>query len=372
MADTPDPANTPSGRPPVDPAGAATPPPPPPAYAYAPPPAQQPKGGSYIRRALTSLLFTILLISLLTNFYLGSMVYQLTSGPRESVYQAGTSEQRIVIIPIDGMIGDDTQRFVREALKQLRDNPPAAIILRVNSGGGGVGPSDRIYEALRTYRTEMEQEHGRDVPVIASFGSVAASGGYYIAMVADTIIAERTSITGSIGVMAPAFTIHNMLDKIGVTPEIIESTRSPKKDIANNIARPWDEVDREKVRQILDSAYERFVDVVYEGRQSVLTTREAVIEVADGEALTSDQAKQKKLIDRIGYLSDAIDAAATAAGLQDPRVTQIQPARGFSLAALLHADPPRAADLDLSAERVRNWVLEGAAPRLMYWSGIGG
>lgn len=370
MADTPDPTNTPSGRPPVDASGASTPPPPPPpAYGYPPPPPAG-KGGSYIRRGLTSLLFTVLLISLITNFYLGSMVYQMTSGPSESVYQAGDSTQRVVILPIDGMIGDETERFVRQALKKMRDQPPAAIVLRVNSGGGGVGPSDRIYEMLRRYRAEMEQEHGKPVPMIASFGSVAASGGYYVAMTADTIFAERTSVTGSIGVMAPVFTVNEMLDKIGVTPEIIEATGSPKKDVANNIARPWNEADREKVREILDSAHERFVDVVEQGRQDVLTSREAVLEVAQGEAYTANEAMDLKLVDQIGYLQDAIDAAAVAAGLDNPHVTQIRPARSFGLAALVHHDAPSMADF--SAERVHNWLLESSAPRVMYWSGMGG
>ena len=363
---TPHAEGGPPGRPPVDPSGSATPPPPPPGYQPAP---QSSRRGGIFSRILTSLFTGILLASLLANVWFGIYFYQMNVGPSETVYQTGQSAERLVILPISGMIDSGTHGFVRDSLQSLRQSPPAAIILRVESGGGGVGPSDRVWKELQRFRADMKQR-GNEVPIIASFGSVAASGGYYIAAPSDQIFAEPTTTTGSIGVMAPAFTIDKMLENIGVTPEIIEAPGSPKKDLANNIARPWTEADRDKLRQILDQAYEQFVDVVHQGRNDVLS-EEQVREVASGEAFTAQQAKQNKLVDEIGYLADAIDAAAQAANIQDePRVTQMRRPQGFGALGLIHADPPALSKLSAGSPReARRWLMEATAPRLMYWWG---
>src|SRR5690606_2688533 len=114
----------------------------------------------------------------------------------------------------------------------LRENKPKALILRIDSGGGTVGASDRIWNELARFRQETE------IPIVASFGSIAASGGYYIAAGADHIIAEPTCITGSIGVMANVMTFDRLLDKVGVTPEVLVAQGSPEKDVANNVFRP--------------------------------------------------------------------------------------------------------------------------------------
>lgn len=367
MSDQPQSPDSPSpqSRPPVEPTF-STPPPPPPGYAppvYAPPPA--PRSG-VMSKIATTLITTVLFSSLLANLYLGSFfVGSIRSGPRESEYQAGDSDQRIVILPIQGMINAEQAEFVRQAIKVLDDSPPAAIILRTDTGGGLVAPSDRIWNLLRQYK----QDHP-DIPIIASFGSITASGGYYIAAVSDHIIAEPTTLTGSIGVISQGFTVERLLDKIGVTPEISTSTRSIDKAFLD-ISRPRTEEDRQKLRLILDDAYDRFVDVVHQGRKHVLD-KDQVLALATGRIFTAKEALENKLVDEIAYLDRAIEVAKEKAGLDaeiTPQVTLMRRPQGISLLGMLHTSRPGIqlpGVESLSSAQVRSWLLEMGVPRLAY------
>lgn len=367
MADQQDPSQPQyrAARPPVDPSAASAPPPPPPGGPMMYPPLLYPppqKGGSWITRIITSLIVTLLIGSVFLNLYLGAAVVGLTSGPREAAYINAISTERIVILPIEGLIDDSTARFVHESLQSLRDNRPNALVLRVDSGGGYVGPSDQIWDMLAQFKKET------GLPIIASFGSTAASGGYYVAASSDQIFAEPTTLTGSIGVIAQAFTVEQLLQKIGVTPEVIASTDSTKKDMLNPM-RAWTEEDRDKLRSILDSAYNRFVEVVHQGRSKTGVSIDDVRALATGEAYTTEQAIQLKLVDGQGYLRDAIEAAKTAAGLsgQEVRVTRMGQPRGLGLSLLGAAPDTGAASLrDVTGRQLRGWVLELTAPQMLY------
>ena len=317
----------------------------------------------WLSRTLTGLLTSVLLVSLLMNLYLGIFFVSVTRGPSESVYVKGDaeSENRIVILPISGTIDDETSAFVRRALTALRDNTPRALVIRVESGGGGVSASDQIWHELSRFKQDTK------IPVVASFGAMAASGGYYVAMPADHIVAEPTTITGSIGVIAHAFTVHELLEKVGVTPEIIAATEATEKDMLNP-ARPWTDKDRRKLRLILDQAQTRFVDVVDRGRPGL--DRAAVRSLATGEALTASRAIEAKLVDSEGYLDAAIDKAKQLAVMDtgaDPMVTVMAPKRGLNLLRTLATDtPPPSA---ITADRARDWLIELTTPRLEYrWS----
>ena len=358
----------PSGRPPVDPTGSAAPPTPPPGYEPTSSHASQNGRSSPVatifKLATSGTLIVLLIGSLAANIYLGYLVSEMMAGPREATYQpgAGTTDQRIVIVPIDGLIGEGTHSFLRSALDELRNDPPAAIILRVDSPGGGVGASDRMLHAIKRFRAEMKQG-GHDIPIVASFGSYAASGGYYVSMASDQIIAEPTCMTGSIGVIAQAFTVNELMNKVGVTPEIVTSTDSTKKDMLNTF-ESWDEQDRQKLRGILDTHYQQFVAVVAEGRDGKLS-REQVQALATGEAFMAEEAEEKNLVDSVGYLTDAIDAAAQAAQITgEPRVTQMQRPVSFGLGSLVGGESPRWSQMD--AQAARHWLLEAASPRVMY------
>lgn len=338
-------------------------PPPPPGY----PPmmfSQPPRRASFWGRIGTGLLTSLFFLSILLNIYLGAYFASSISGPTEKPYLAGDTDHRIVILDVTGLIDESTAAYVRDSLKELRSNKPAAVILRVDSGGGTVAASDIIAHDIEQFRRDT------GVPVVASFGGIAASGGYYISAQCDKIVAEPTCITGSIGVIAQIVTVDKLLEKVGVTPEVIVATDSKKKDVANNIMRHWDDQDRDKVRMILDHAHARFVDVVYNGRQKYFSSRDEVKALATGEVFTSDQARQNKLIDQVGYLDDAITEAKTLAKLDVTKtyaVTRMSTRQGLSISF------SSARQMTLDTGELRRMLGDLASPRIEYrWSYPGG
>lgn len=363
MSQTPNAPRDPS-RPPQDSGLPNSFPPPPPPPGYAPmmyPPPQPPARNSILSRIMVSVITSVLLLSIGMNIYLGIIFAASLSGPSETTYEVGNSTKRIVILNVKGTIDDSAAAFVHEAVKALRDNPPSAVVLRVDSGGGGVSASDRIWHDLTTFHKNSK------VPVVASYGSAAASGGYYISAFADYIIAEPTCMTGSIGVMAPIFTVQGLVEKIGVTPETIVATQSPRKDVANDIMRAWTEDDRKVVKGLLDHAYERFVTIVAEGRSKHLKPEEVRI-LADGSIYTASQAVDNKLVDGVGYLDDAIAKATELAALPKgtkPTVTLMQPRKPFRLASLLDMSTGSIAS-GIDADQIRTWLNDLATPRLEY------
>jgi len=363
MPDQPDQnqADPSQGRSPIDPSFSAPPPPPPAGYPppYYAPPQGKPSGG-VVSKVATSLIATVFVSSILLNVYFAIILSQQVSlGPVvEQTHQEGETTERIVILPVMGVINDETSTFVSLAMRALEDDPPAAIVLRVNSGGGTVGASDRIWHQLDSFRAKHPK-----VKIVASYGSYAASGGYYISALADHIYAEPTCITGSIGVMGQLFTFEGLLEKIGVEPITMIASGSPNKDTANDITRAWNEQDREVVQVLLDSAYDRFLEVVVKGRASVLSEDE-VKALATGKVYTANQALEVKLIDSIGYLDEAIEEAATLAGLQPDKVrVTILGAKPTLMQAIMgvKTDLPT-----LSTEQVRSALLDLGVPRISY------
>lgn len=279
-------------------------------------------GDSWTLRTLRWMLSSLLIFSILLNLFLLMRLGLLSAGPQEKVYTRGDATRRITILPIEGPIFDVTDQFVHEALNRLETDPPAALLLRIDSPGGAVAASDRIAQRLHRFR------EATGVPVLASYGGEAASGAYYISAASDRIIAEPTCVTGSIGVIMPAFTIEQLLDKIGVTPRTVIAGGATRKDVGS-LTRAWTDDDRQVLQGIIDHMHARFVDTVAEGRGLSL---EAAHAVADGAPLTVEQALERKLIDSVGYLPDAIDQAAEAAGLPEnvqPHVTIIRMHRGL-------------------------------------------
>lgn len=362
------------------PGGPPPPPPPPPAgsgygapVVYGAAPAQS---QSALQKVGVSLLTLLLVSSLGFNLYAVLLVYStLNTGLPKSIYRAGDESKEIAIVPVNGMIDDTMAIFVRQAFDQLAVDPPHGVVLRINSGGGGVGASDRIWHQIREF-----QRSNPEVPVVASFGDVAASGGYYIAAPADEIFADPSCITGSIGVMAQAFTLEKMLDKIGVTPEVLVASQSPEKDVANNIFRSWDAQDRGKFQVILDHAYQQFFDVVWEGRQSHFSTHDELKAIADGGIYTADEAKNNKLIDDVGYLDDAIERVEALASIASGKshVTVLSPRQPFNLATILGRQGTSGMggaealfEQWSSPATLRDGIVEMTSPRLFYHMGSG-
>jgi protease-4 len=198
-----------------------------------------------------------------------------------------------------GFAGSDT---VAGALRQARqDSAVKAIVLRVDSPGGSGTASDVIWREVRLARKAK--------PVVVSMGDVAASGGYYIAMGSDAIVAQPGTITGSIGVFGGKFSLRGLYDKIGVTRETL--TRGRHADLFSEY-RPWDEEERAKVRGLMESFYTEFLRKASEGRKM---SEAQVHAVAQGRVWTGAEAKQHGLVDQLGGLNDALAVAKSRAGI---------------------------------------------------------
>lgn len=244
------------------------------------------------------------------------------------VYEApvidGRTDEKVLLLRVDGEISDHatdggilgsapsmTSRVRLELDMARQDESVRGVLLRIDSPGGGVTASDLIYREITRFR----QETGK--PVVAYLLDTAASGGYYIAVAADRIIASPTTITGSIGVIAYFPNVKGLADKVGV--EVKALTSGPNKDIGSPF-RPMAPEEEKLLRGMILSMYERFVDVVVEGRRAAgLTPAEARL-AADGRVFTAKEALEKKLVDDIGYFEDALRAVAKAADLERPRV----------------------------------------------------
>ncbi|MEQ1655133.1 MAG: signal peptide peptidase SppA [Nitrospira sp.] len=234
-----------------------------------------------------------------------------------------SGEDRIALIRIEGVILD-AQETLGE-LKKFSENPSVkAIVLRIDSPGGGVVPSQEIYDAVRRVRTKSNKA------VIASMGSVAASGGYYIAAATDRIVANPGTLTGSIGVIMEMANVEGLLQKIGVEGVVVKSGKY--KDVGSPLRKMSDE-ERGLMQGVMDDVHKQFIEAVAEGRSLELADVQAL---ADGRIFSGRQAKEAKLVDELGNLDDAIQLAADVVGIEgEPRV--VEQRRRFSIRELLES-----------------------------------
>jgi protease-4 len=207
------------------------------------------------------------------------------------------------VVEIDGTI-THAQNIIREIRRFREDDKIKAIVVRIDSPGGAVGPSQEIYREIRkTIGTKK---------VVASMGAVAASGGYYIACAADGIVANPGTITGSIGVIMGFTNFRKLLDKIGMVPVVIKSGRY--KDTGSPTRAMRDD-ERELLQSIIDSVREQFVNAIVVGRKM---DRAQVEKLADGRVFTGEEAKARGLVDRLGNFEDALDWAGKLGGIKGP------------------------------------------------------
>jgi protease-4 len=232
-----------------------------------------------------------------------------------------STEDRIALIRVEGVIVD-SQATVGE-LKRFSENPSVkAIVLRIDTPGGGVVPSQEIYDAIKRVRNKNNKA------VIASMGSVAASGGYYIAAATDRIVANPGTLTGSIGVIMETANVEGLLQKIGVEGVVIKSGKY--KDVGSPL-RKMSAEERGLLQAVMDDVHKQFIEAVAEGRSMELRAAQVL---ADGRIFTGRQAKEAKLVDELGDLEDAIQLAADVVGIEgEPKV--VEPRRRFSLRELL-------------------------------------
>ncbi len=269
------------------------------------------------------LLFSFLIFSGLASVTLVAVAVIIAAGPGISEYEImGGAEdgEQVGVVEVLGVIAD-----AKETIRQLRrfreDENIRAIVLRVDSPGGVVGPSQEIYREVAKTRQVKK--------VVASMGAVAASGGYYVVASADGIIANPGTITGSIGVIMEYTNFKELFSKIGLAPVVIKSgtfkdTGSPVRDIT-----PEEE---KYLQSFVQELHEQFVAAIAEGRKMKPDT---VRKLADGRIYTGADAKSLGLVDRIGNLEDAVQWAGELAGVKGEVTAVYIPARKTSLLQLL-------------------------------------
>jgi protease-4 len=237
---------------------------------------------------------------------------------------------KVAIIDVEGVIlnaktgggllggGDNPVALFRERLDAAEaDKHVKAVVVRINSPGGAVTASDIMYQDLCNFRRRTHK------PVVACMMDAAASGGYYLAMGADRVYAHPTTVTGSIGVIMSLYNATGLCQMIGVASDPIKS--GPNKDIGNP-ARPMTAEERAILQGVVDSFYGQFVQVVVRGRG---LPEERVRALADGRVYTGLDAKQLGLVDEIGYLDDAIQAAKDMAGIDDAKIVAYDKNDGY-------------------------------------------
>lgn len=330
--------------------------------------------------ALLNLLFLLVILLGFASLFFG--FFRPTPEDRlDETFHSGKdgSPHTVAIVRVDGVIMEGMTGFARQQLEQAaKDDHVKAVVLRINSPGGSITASDELHRLVSELAKGTDEREGK--PVIVSMGALAASGGYYIAMPAQKLYAERTTLTGSIGVFASFPNIKKLCDDVGVKMEVIKrgavkDSGSPFKDMTAQERQLW--------QDMVDHAYEQFLEVVRQGRPDIagkLTEvvidrplkvhhpgrKEAVEERyirsrVDGGIFTAPQAKEFGLVDQIGFLSDAIKDAATTAGLgSDYRAVTYD--RPQTLAErLLGVQAPRPV---MALDPAR--LAEAATPRLWY------
>lgn len=255
------------------------------------------------------------IVLLLVIFF--SVLYLIgRSGRTSSRFAFG---DKIAIVEIRGIIAQSSG-IIDEIHQYLEDDGVKAIILRIDSPGGGVGPSQEIHREVLKGKEKKR--------IVTSMGSVAASGGYYIACASDLIVANPGTITGSIGVIMEFTNIEELFKKIGIKGVVLKS--GEHKDIGS----PFREMTPEEkriIQEVIDSVHQQFIKAVAEGRK---LDRSKVTQIADGRILTGEQAKQLGLVDQIGNLDDAIDATAKLVGIEG-KPDILYPKKKFSIWELL-------------------------------------
>jgi protease-4 len=295
-----------------------------------------------------------------------------------------SAKDKIAVIRVDGVLLEGTLGFIHKQIEEAaEDKNVKAVVLRIESPGGSITASDDLHRRLTQLRDgDTEKKWTGKGTLVVSMGNIAASGGYYISMPAMTLVAERTTLTGSIGVYAALPNIAELSKKYGIKMDIIKrgevkASGSMFKEMKPEERQVWDDM--------IGHAYDEFLAIVEEGRPNLKgKLREKIIDEtrpvvddegqktggeftyvrrrADGGVFTADAALKYGLIDKIGYLEDAIKEAKQAAGMgEDYKVITYE--RPFSLQEALfgvQASPPAESHLDLKR------LAAGATPRIWY------
>jgi protease-4 len=286
--------------------------------------------------------------------------------PLEEETVEGKGNDKILMLDLSGVLTEELPSFslttppprvsllarVREELaKAEKDEHVRALIVRINSPGGTITASDVLYHEILTFKQRKK------VPVIAAIMDVGASGGYYAALAADTIVVNPTTITGSIGVVMVTINAQGLMEKIGVAPLAIKS--GPMKD-AGSPFRSLTGPELAVFQGIIDDMYGRFVGLIVQSRR---LPEDRVRALADGRVYTADQALKLGLVDRIAYLEDVVTMAREAAKVDQAKVVMYHRPKEYRANIYSTSFAPTTAESTLAQFAA---ALGAAGPRFLY------
>ena len=300
-----------------------------------------------------------------------TMSFVPKTSPLQEIVLSGEGRDKVLLVEISGILTSTKPsgvldrffdrlslltRFKEELTKAAEDEDVKAIVLRINTPGGTVTTSDILYHEIQ------ELKKTRNVPIIASIMDLGTSGGYYVAMAADRIVAHPSSVTGSLGVIMLTLNASGLMEKIGVRADAV--TSGPHKDMGSPF-RTMTEQDRAIFQSVIDSFYARFLRVIEQGRPNLKP--ETIRQLADGRIYSATQAKDHGLVDVIGYLDDALELARKEAEIEEARVVMYQRAGGYhpNIYAQGPGGPGR---IDWSFPKLDpgSLLLAGGTPAFMY------
>ncbi|MCC7087095.1 MAG: signal peptide peptidase SppA [Pirellulales bacterium] len=311
------------------------------------------------------ILFLIALIAAISIY--SSYKDYLQSDPkiRERLFSGNVaSANKIAVIRVEGTIMHD-DGFPKWQIDKVReDKSVKAVVLRIDSPGGTVTGSDYLYHHLKRLREGSDDRDG--VPMVVSMGGIAASGGYYIAMAAgatpDTIFAERSTWTGSVGVIIPHYNVADLLENWKIQDDSVVSGKfkalgSPTRKLSPELA----EKERELLQGLVDQTFDQFKDIVKESRPKVVDANGTIhAEITTGRIFTAKQALELGLVDKIGYLEEAIDRAMELANLDKSNTRVVNYSPPATLLGSMFGSSAQSGHWNLAA------LLDSLAPRAYY------
>ena len=268
----------------------------------------------------------------------------------EEEYVSGGDPEKIAVVPVEGVIvpadstvpgtePTSTPEGLADALQQAKgDGSVAAVLLEVNSPGGGVTASDEMHQSILDFREQTGK------PVVVYMGDVAASGGYYISTAADRIVANETTLTGSLGVIMQLNNFTEIAERYGYKQVVIKSGKF--KDMGSSF-RDLTPEERQILQSIVDESYDEFVQVIVKGRG---LPKERVREIADGRVYSAEQAKELGLVDSFGELDEAARVAQELAGVEDATVVRYVERPTFRETLLARLAPQEPEALQIAEE----------------------
>ena len=277
--------------------------------------------------------FLLLGFVLMTATGCMTMSFLPKTTPLKETVLSGEGRDKVLLIEISGVLTSAKPsgvldryfdrlslptRFKEELTKAADDEDVKAVVLRINTPGGTVTASDILYHELQ------ELKKTRKIPVIASIMDLGTSGGYYVAMAADRVVAHPSSVTGSLGVIMLTLNASGLMEKIGVRADAV--TSGPHKDMGSPFRTMTDQ-DRVIFQGVIDNFYARFLRVIEQGRPNLKP--ETIRQLADGRIYSATQAKDHGLVDMIGYVDDALELAKKEAGIEEARVVMYQRVGGY-------------------------------------------